>query len=186
MCLIGKLIDLGVRRFLIPWIINSGLPVSAGIPQGTKLGPILFLIMVNNLRIVSPNTRMWKYVDDISTSENLSRDSISTNQSTLNSVQVRASDNWMKLDIKKCKELRVCFLTSESPQLLPLSIYGHALETVRSHKVLGLTIQNNLKWDEHIFSTVSKASKLLHILCVLRRGGVPVVDLTTMHICCMR
>ena len=128
---------------------------------------------------------MWKYVDDVSTSENLSRDSISTTQSTLNSVQVWASDNWMKLNVKKCKELRVCFLR-ESPQLLPLSIDGHALETVHSHKVLGLTIQNNLKWDEHIFSTVSKASKRLHILRVLRRGGVPAVELTIIYVALIR
>ena len=65
-------------------------------------------------------------------------------------------------------------------------IDGHALETVRSHKVLGLTIHNNLKWDEHIFSTVSKASRRLHILRVLRRGGVPVVELTTIYVALIR
>ena len=50
----------------------------------------------------------------------------------------------MKLNTKKCKELRVCFLR-ESPDLSSLLIDGHALEVVRSHKVLGLVIQNDLK-----------------------------------------
>ena len=168
--LIEKLINLGARRSLIPWIINflsdrrqrvkfdgatsDWLPVNAGVPQGTKLGPILFLVMVNNLRITSPDTRMWKYVDDVSTSESLSRNCTSITQSTLNSVQLCASDNWMKLNIIKCKELCVSSL-GETPQLMPLTIDGHPVETVRSHKVLGLTIQNNLKWDEHIHETVS-------------------------------
>ena len=91
----------------------------------------------------------------------------------------------MKLNIKKCKELRVGFL-GETPQLMPLLIDGHPIETVRSHKVLGLTIQNNLKWDEHIYEIVSKASKRLHILRVLRRSGIPPADLLTVYIALIR
>jgi hypothetical protein len=64
----------------------------------------------------------------------------------------------MKLNVKKCKELRICF-QKDKPELLPLLIDEQALEIVQSHKVLGLIIQNNLKWNEHIDSVVSKASK---------------------------
>ena len=63
--------------------------------------------------------------------------------------------NFMKPNPKKCKELCVCFLR-EKPVLSPLLIDGHALEVVRSHKVLGLVIQNDLKWNEHIESVISK------------------------------
>ena len=110
----------------------------------------------------------------------------STTQSTLNSVLVWTSDNWMKLNVKKCKELRVCSLNEFISSVISLTIDGHALETVRSQKVLGLTIQNNLKWDEHIFSTVSKASKRLHILRVLRLGGVHAVDFTVIYVALIR
>ena len=78
----------------------------------------------------------------------------------------------MKLNIKKCKELRVSFL-EETPQLMPLLIDGHPIETLRSHKVLELMIQNNLKWDEHI-------------LRVLRRSGIPSADLLTVYIALIR
>ena len=91
----------------------------------------------------------------------------------------------MKLNAKKCKELRVCFL-KEPPQLLPLTIDSYVLETVRSHKVLGLIIQDNLKWDEQIRSIVIKASKRLHILRVLFRGGVPPADLTNIYYALIR
>ena len=42
-------------------------------------------------------------------------------------------------------------------------------------------IQNNLKWNNHIESIVAKASKRLHILRVLRRGGVEINDLITIY-----
>ena len=45
-----------------------------------------------------------------------------------------------------------------------------------AHKVLGVTIQSNLKWDLHINEVVAKVSKRLHILRVLKRGGVPPTD----------
>ena len=57
--------------------------------------------------------------------------------------------NLMKLNARKCKELRVCFFKA-TPQLPPLQIDGQVLETVRSHKVLGLVIQEILKWHELI------------------------------------
>ena len=81
----------------------------------------------------------------------------------------------MKLNVKKCKELRICF-QKDKPELLPLLIDEQAHEIVQSHKVLGLIIQNNLKWNEHKDSVVSKASKRLYIIRNLRRSGVPAED----------
>ena len=194
--LIIKLINIGVRRSLIPWIINflsnrrqcvklertisRWLPVNAGVPQGTKLGPILFLIMINDLRIPSQKVMSWKYMDDVSASEELSRNAISNFQSCLDDINSWSLSNWMKLNVKKCKELRVCFL-KEKPHLQPLQLDGKELEVVTSHKVLGVIIQNDLKWNEQINAIVSKASKRLHILRVLRRGGLPAQDLLAIY-----
>ena len=96
-----------------------------------------------------------------------------------------ASMNLMKLNARNCKELRLCFF-KVTPQLPPLRIDGQVLEAVRSHHVLGLVIQDNLKWNENTCMIVSKASKRLHILPVLRRGGVSASDRLVIYVALVR
>ena len=55
-----------------------------------------------------------------------------------------------------------------------------------AHKVLGVTIQSNLKWDLHIDDVVAKASKRLHIPRVLKRGGVPPAYLLEVYFALIR
>ena len=92
----------------------------------------------------------------------------------------------MVLNPKKCKEmtLRFCRVMDHLPSAL--AIDTKALESVDAHKVLGVTIQSNLKWGSHINEVVAKASKRLHILRVLKRGGVPPADLLKVYFALIR
>ena len=98
---------------------------------------------------------MWKYVDDVSLDEGLTKTSTSSIQSILDII---ASDSRMKLNAKKSKEMRVCFL-SDTPNLSQLKIDDQHLELVTSHKVFG-KIQSNLKWNIHIHDTVKKSLQM--------------------------
>ena len=173
------------QRVKIGEAFSDWLPVNAGVPQGTKLGPILFLIMINDLSIPSPETNLWKFVDDVSISECLTKNGGASIQSTLETVSSWASMDLMKPNANECKELRVCFFKA-TPQLPPLRIDGQVFETVRLHQVLGLVIQDNLKWNENTCMIVSKAFKRLHIIRVLRRGGVSAADLLVIYVALIR
>ena len=102
---------------------------NAGVPQGTKLGPILFLIMIN-ASIPTPETNLWKFVDDVSVSECFTKNGGASIQSTLDTVSSWASMNLMKLNAKKCKELRVCFFKA-TPQLPPESMDKYSKQFIR-------------------------------------------------------
>ena len=55
-----------------------------------------------------------------------------------------------KCNPKKCKELTVHFCRHNEHFPPDLAVTGNALETVEAHKVLGVTIQSNLKWDSRV------------------------------------
>ena len=150
-----------VRRCLISWVIsflsNRGqcvklgnttsdwLPSTAGVPQGTELGPILFFIMINDLKLSSPmDTCSRKFIDDVSSAEYLSKDSESHMQDHLDEVKAWSDNNLMKLNPTKCKEMQICFY-KERPTFTNLTLDDHPLEIAFQHKVLGLALQDNLK-----------------------------------------
>ena len=197
-----KLINLGVRPALISWIcsflskrqqpvkindiISSWLPITAGVPQGTKLGPILFFLMINDLGLSTQlGCNCWKNVDDITLSDTLLRGQSSCLQSDLDRIQQWAVDNNMRLNLSKCKIMHMCFFR-EQPVLPVFTIDGKPLDSVFSHKVLGSTLQSDLHWNAHVDSIVPKAAKRLYILCILRCSNVSTTDLVTVYVTLIR
>jgi hypothetical protein len=126
----------------------------AGVPQGTKLGPLLFLIMVNDL---IPATDLVKFVDDSTTWEVLHRDSQSNLPSAVKACEEWSCDNNMKLNASKTKEMRVNF-SSSSPSYPPIVINNQTVNIVTHANLLGVTISNDLKWNLHVNAVCKKAS----------------------------
>jgi hypothetical protein len=194
-----KLIDLNVRpASIIQWIAefltsrqqcvryhstcSDWLALSTGVPQGTKLGPILFLVMINDAKPAAQNTSIsvFKYVDDMSIVECRKVSECSELQSSLDTLVDWCGSNKMKLNPSKCFQMNVNF--SRNPvSYLPLFIEGHKLLTTHEMKVLGVTIQDDLKWDKNVDNILKRSNSKIHMLQVLKRCGLPYPDLVTIY-----
>lgn len=197
--LVQKIQKLDLQPGIIGWIINFltnrlqrvKLPnqcfsdwaaVPAGVPQGTKLGPWLFALMINDIHLDTP---MWKYVDDTSILEIVPKYSSSTIQTLVDSFETQSSACKFELNEKKCQEFRVDF--SKSPaNPSPVLVHGKPLELKKETKLLGLTISNNLKWNTHVESTIKKASKRIYFLKQLKRAKIPKKDMVLFYSTCIR
>ena len=138
--------------------------------------------MINDL---DTNAQQWKYVDDTTTSEVVVKGGVSHMQAIANRVIEWSRENRVQLNADKCKELRISF-AKEQRAFDPVIIEGKEVELVTSTKLLGLTIANDLTWNDHVTVITKKASKRLYFLTQLKRAGVPKQDLAMFYVSCVR
>ena len=198
--LVRKLCALSIPPSIINWIIDFLLcrsqrikltegcvsewsTVPSGVPQGTKLGPWLFLIMINDLAI--SNASLWKYVDDTTASEVVRKGQVSNAQIIADEVAEWSNRNRVKLNIDKCKELRISF-AAVSREFPPVVIGGECIKAVSDAKLLGVTISSDLSWNAHITEVIKKAAKRLYFLIQLKRARVSQKDLCLFYVTCVR
>ena len=139
--------------------------------------------MINDL-LVDWKDR-WKYVDDSTTTETIGPDHNSNLKDLVNYIDNWTASNNMKLNVGKCKELVVDF-TRKKHHFASLIVDEVYIERVKSTRILGLTVQDNMKWNEHIHNMVKKASKRLYMLRLLKKSNASTGTLITVYITIIR
>ena len=91
---------------------------------------------------------MWKYVEDTSCSEIVTKGSVSNLQEAVDDLSKQASIDGSQLNEAKCKELRIGF-SNNNHDFQPPVLNGKPLELVASAKLLGMIISHDLKWNMH-------------------------------------
>ncbi len=137
-------------------------PITAGVPQGSILGPLLFLVYINDLprnidsqvRIFADDTTLFlETTDPFSCANTINRD--------LKKVSEWAKTWKMIFNPSKTETVTFTRLLNHQPDL---NFDDVMLSDISNHKHLGLTLSSNGKWNEHINSIVVKAAKRLGLL----------------------
>jgi endonuclease/exonuclease/phosphatase family metal-dependent hydrolase len=137
--------------------------IKYGVPQGSVLGPLLFSIYINDLPLhITDKCEM--FADDTTLhSSAVDVDSLSVSlQRSADELQNWSEHNHMALNAKKTEVMLIT--TRQKRQNLKASfpkikISNQNLEEVSHHKVLGVIIDNNLSWSNHIQHLCKKVSK---------------------------
>ena len=144
--LMQELANLEVHPALLAWIaafltnrkqavriggtLSDWLTLKGGVPQGTKLGVILFTVMTNSL--LSDWRLRIKYVDDTSALEIIPRNSPSLLNIVASDIHNFAIAHNMKLNPTKCKEMHINFLCNSNYLSNPIVIGNNVIECIRS------------------------------------------------------
>ena len=108
--------------------------------------------MINDLTTSNTLSSIWKFADDTTVSESVPRFCASTLQDTIHDVLRWSNDNRFKLNSLKGKELRIDFRRESNLDTVSLEANGDAFEIKKSAIILGATVRNEIKWNDHLFA----------------------------------
>ena len=144
----------------VPWL-RRALIVLSGVPQGSVLGPVLFLIFINDLPD-SIRSSVCLVADDCVLYRNIhSLQDCLTLQEDLTSLGQRESDWQMKFNVAKCHSMRMTRHQHHKQILFDYSLHNQTLKNIQSAKYLGITFTDNMDWGQHVSEISSEATKTL-------------------------
>jgi hypothetical protein len=155
------------QRVVLGGIYSSWKEVNAGVPQGSVLGPLMFLIYINDISVdLSSNIRL--YADDtiLFFSGEDEAEYFAPLQNDLISIDAW-SDKWIVgFNPKKTENL----LVSRRRNIIQQHFYfkGDAIPIVQHHKHLGLFLSFDLSWNYHIQNILKTANQRIGILLSLK------------------
>ena len=161
---IGSFLSGRDQVVLVEGRTSESVPVESGVPQGSVLGPLLFLIHINDLPdVLDRDTKVRLFADDCLVYRTIHTlaDQI-TLQNDLDSLQ-RWSEKWgMKFHPKKCNIMRLS--RKRKPLTRLYTLCNHTLEQVSNVKYLGININENLDWAPQVQAVCQKANTTLSFL----------------------
>jgi hypothetical protein len=148
--------------------LSPMLATTAGVPQGSILGPILFLIYINDLPSIVESIPLV-FADDCSLLTAVPRPSARPEkrqnlQRDIDNICNWADQNQLKFAPAKTQLMTISRRKDQSVQLPPIVMSGTELSEVQSVKLLGVQLSNDGSAKDHILTKVTTAGKLVGML----------------------
>ena len=151
--------------------------VTCGVPQGSILGPVLFLLFINDLPSAVSHSVVDIYVDDTALSFSSTVDEAPSKIATALQQDLKELSRWslqnkMTINAKKTKSMLITGkrLGAKLQNInLHVEASGTAIEQVICQKLLGVTVDNELNFDKPMDSLVSKLGQRLGLLRKIKR-----------------
>ena len=173
--LLKKLWGYGIRDSIYAWIKDclkdrkqyvkvDGRRVTSGVPQGSVLGPVLFLIFINDLpevvtaviKLFADDAKIYRGISTMEHAYHL--------QSSIDNAVIWA-DQWkMFYNFEKCKHLHIGSRNEDIKYTMNTGQEVIEIETVTSERDLGVITDKALNFSEHINTKVNKANRNLGII----------------------
>ena len=148
------------QRTKVNGSFSSMLELKFGVPQGSILGPLLFNLFLNDMFYFIKDTKMANYADDntVYTIKNNIGDLLKTLENETSLILEWFRMNEMKPNDDKC-HLIVC-----SHDQFSVTLGNEKIETTHSVELLGVTIDKNLNFTDHVSKLCKKGNQKLHAI----------------------